>query len=146
MTALRYRLHLRSAPETVFRYLATAAGRASFWAEEAPAVPVEDGGVAIAFRFPDGSRLTSKVLSCESPSRFAIAYFDGTQVRFALAPDGAGGTELTLEEEGLTPAAREENAAGWVSVLLALKAVADHGVDLRNHDAARTWRDGYVEN
>jgi hypothetical protein len=36
--------------------------------------------------------------------------------------------------------------AGWVSVLLALKAAADHGVDLRNHDAARTWSQGYCDN
>jgi hypothetical protein len=36
--------------------------------------------------------------------------------------------------------------AGWVSVLLALKAAADFGIDLRNHDPARTWNKGYVDN
>jgi hypothetical protein len=35
---------------------------------------------------------------------------------------------------------------GWVSVLMALKAYVDHGVDLRNHDAARTWDQGYCDN
>jgi hypothetical protein len=39
-----------------------------------------------------------------------------------------------------------EVRAGWVSVLLALKAAADFGVDLRNHDAARTWAQGYCDN
>jgi len=34
----------------------------------------------------------------------------------------------------------------WVSVLMNLKARADHGVDLRNHDPARTWTKGYVDN
>lgn len=33
-----------------------------------------------------------------------------------------------------------------VSVLLALKAAADFGVDLRNHDRERTWRKGYAHN
>jgi hypothetical protein len=33
-----------------------------------------------------------------------------------------------------------------VSVLLALKAAADFGVDLRNHDPARTWWQGYCDN
>jgi len=33
-----------------------------------------------------------------------------------------------------------------VSVLLALKAVADFGVDLRNHDRRRSWTAGYVDN
>jgi hypothetical protein len=29
---------------------------------------------------------------------------------------------------------------------LVLKAAADFGADLRNHDPARTWEQGYVEN
>jgi hypothetical protein len=29
---------------------------------------------------------------------------------------------------------------------MALKAAADFGVDLRNHDRQRTWEQGYVEN
>jgi hypothetical protein len=33
-----------------------------------------------------------------------------------------------------------------VSVLLALKAAVDFSVDLRNHDAGRTWCSGYVDN
>jgi hypothetical protein len=37
-------------------------------------------------------------------------------------------------------------AAGWVSVLLALKAAVDFGVDLRNHDPERTWSTGFVDN
>jgi len=36
--------------------------------------------------------------------------------------------------------------AGWVSVLMALKAAVDHGVDLRNHDPQRTWDQGYADN
>ena len=39
-----------------------------------------------------------------------------------------------------------ENRAGWVSVLLGLKAWADFGVDLRTHDAARSWAAGFVDN
>lgn len=33
-----------------------------------------------------------------------------------------------------------------VSVFLALKAAADFGVDLRNHDPSRSWSQGYAEN
>lgn len=36
--------------------------------------------------------------------------------------------------------------AGWVSVLLALKAAVDFSVDLRNHDPGRTWDQGYADN
>jgi uncharacterized protein YndB with AHSA1/START domain len=139
MSELAYRLHLRAPPSRVFEFLATAEGRARFWAEEAPEEAEADGRAVIAFRFPDGSRLRSAVLSREAPHQFALEYFGGSRVAFQLAADGSGGTELTLTESGLSPADREENAAGWVSVLLALKAAVDHGVDLRNHDPRRTW-------
>ena len=36
--------------------------------------------------------------------------------------------------------------AGWVSVLMAMKAALDYGVDLRNHDIERTWMKGYADN
>jgi hypothetical protein len=40
---------------------------------------------------------------------------------------------------------RRGRLADWVSVLLALKAKVDHGVDVRNHHAARTWDKGYCD-
>jgi hypothetical protein len=47
---------------------------------------------------------------------------------------------------GVPEADRMEVVAGWVSVLMALKATADYGVDLRNHDLGRSWEQGYVDN
>ncbi|GAG35938.1 unnamed protein product, partial [marine sediment metagenome] len=53
---------------------------------------------------------------------------------------------LTLTDEGVPSAHREEVIAGWVSVLMALKGAADFGVDLRNHDPHRSWDQGYCDN
>jgi hypothetical protein len=36
--------------------------------------------------------------------------------------------------------------AGWVSVLMQLKAAVQFHVDLRNHSRERSWEKGYVEN
>jgi hypothetical protein len=47
---------------------------------------------------------------------------------------------------GVPEADRVDVTAGWVSVLLALKAAVDFGVDLRNHDPQRSWEHGYAEN
>jgi hypothetical protein len=58
----------------------------------------------------------------------------------------AGQTELYLTDENVPPADRSEVIAGWVSVLMALKAAVDFNVDLRNHDPQRTWAQGYAEN
>ena len=56
------------------------------------------------------------------------------------------GTDLRLHETGVPSNAVHENEAGWVSVLMNLKARADHEVDLRNHDRSCTWDQGYADN
>jgi uncharacterized protein YndB with AHSA1/START domain len=140
-TTITWRLHLRSAPAAVYELLATDAGRARFWAESA----VERDG-AIEFIFPGGQRWRGAILERRPPQRFAVVYYGGSSTTFELADDGAGGTELTLTDVGVPEADRPEVVAGWVSVLMALKAAADFGVDLRNHDSGRSWEQGYVEN
>jgi uncharacterized protein YndB with AHSA1/START domain len=137
---ITWRLHLRSSPAAVYDLLATDAGRARFWAEEA----VERDG-AIDFVFPGGQHWRSAILAREPGRRFSVVYYGGSTTTFTLADDGQGGTDLTLTDAGVPARDRAEVTAGWVSVLLALKA-ADFGVDLRNHDPARSWEQGYAEN
>ena len=133
---VRWRLHLASPPESVYRLLATGDGRSRFWAEAAA-----EGEGVISFRFPDGSTYAGRIVTADPPALFEVDYF-GAPARFELAPDGGGGTDLTLTHEDDHPDTRP----GWVSVLLALKAAADFGVDLRNHDPARSWEQGFVDN
>jgi uncharacterized protein YndB with AHSA1/START domain len=140
-TTITWRLHLRSAPVAVYELLATDAGRARFWAESA----VERDG-AIELVFPGGQRWRGAILERRPPQRFTVLYYGGSTTTFELEDDGAGGTELTLTDVGVPEADRMEVVAGWVSVLMALKAAADFGVDLRNHDLRRSWEQGYVEN
>ena len=139
--AIRWRLHLASEPAVVHALLATEEGRARFWAEAAPA---SDG--VITFEFPGRQRWSGRIVDDEPPTRFTVEYYGGSVATFGLAEDGNGGTELTLTDRGVSAADRAEVIAGWVSVLMALKAAADFGVDLRNHDTARTWEQGYAEN
>jgi uncharacterized protein YndB with AHSA1/START domain len=141
-TRVTWRLHLRAAPAAVYELLATGHGRRRFWAESAEDRP----GGTIEFRFSNGARLQAQVFERDPPRRFAVGYFGGSCATFECADDGAGGTDLTLTETGVAPAEWEENRAGWVSVLLALKAAADFGVDLRNHDPTRSWDAGFVDN
>lgn len=120
-------------------------GRASFWAESAAEQAGPNGDRLIHFRFVSGEELQSLVVEHTHPSRFQLSYFGGSSVTFELDADGAGGTDLTLTEVGAPPNEHEQNRAGWVSVLLALKAAVDFGFDLRNHDSERTWYRGYVD-
>jgi uncharacterized protein YndB with AHSA1/START domain len=140
-TIVRWRIHLASPPEKVYEFLATDAGRACFWAESA----VEEAGY-IHFTFPNGWQWRGRILENAPPYRFSLVYFGSTTTTFELANDRRGGTDLCLTDEGIEAADWTEVYAGWVSVLLALKAVADFGVDLRNHDAERSWDQGYADN
>jgi hypothetical protein len=133
---IRWRLHLASPPNDVHVLLSTDEGRARFWAESA----VEQDGV-IGFRFPNGYVHEARVVASEPGVRFEVDYF-GAPARFELEPDGSGGTDLTLTHDHDHPDTRP----GWISVLMALKAAADFGVDLRSHDPGRTWDQGFVDN
>lgn len=138
--AIRWKLHLASSPTEVFAALATDEGRARFWAEAAPEV-----AGAVTFHFVDHDPYTGRILVREPPRVFAVDYFC-SRTTFTLHDDGRGGTDLELVATDVDPSMRTEMLAGWVSVLLAMKAAVDHGVDLRNHDPARTWQRGYVDN
>ncbi len=49
-------------------------------------------------------------------------------------------------DRGVPSEYRVEVIAGWVSVLMAHKAAVNFGVDLRNHNDARAWEQGYANN
>ena len=136
-TPIRWRIHLPIPPERVFAALDSDEGRASFWAESA----VEHHGV-IRFRFINGQTCAATILTRRPPYEWSIDYF-GAPARFELTADGRGGTDLTLTQTGVPADEWHEVHAGWLNVLLPLKAWLVHGVDLRNHDPARTWSDGY---
>lgn len=138
---IQWRLHLQSSIHQVFQAVATDKGRASFWAESA----IEDDGM-VHFVFPNGLTWDGMILARQPPHYFAIRYFGNSVAAFRLEDDGKGGTDLTLTDNGVPEEDRAEVLAGWVSVLMALKAAVDFGVDLRNHDAQRHWDTGYVNN
>lgn len=140
-SAILWRLHLTSAPEKVYRMLSTDQGRSAFWAESA-----EEEAGRIVFAFPSGLRYVSTILEAHFPHKFVLEYITGSTVTFELSPDGQGGTDLLLTAQGVPLAEHADVLAGWVSVLMLLKAAVDHGVDLRNHDPQRSWETGYADN
>ena len=138
--SLTWRLSLRASIADVFALLATDRGRESFWVERSTS-----RGDFIVLEFPSGQQLECLVFEQRPPIRFVLSYFEDTELRFELSAEGSG-TAITLRERGLSAEHFAENRAGWVSVLLNLKARADFGIDLRNHDRERTWAQGYPDN
>jgi uncharacterized protein YndB with AHSA1/START domain len=141
LPSIEWKVHLASPPAAVFESLTTDAGRERFWAEHSRA---ENG--AFTLRFSGGEQLRCAVVAQSAPQCFAFRYFAETLVEITLTADERGGTDLSLAEIGFKDEAhRVENYAGWIQVLLCLKAALDHNVDLRNHDPTRTWAAGFCE-
>ena len=138
---IRWKLLLKSSPQVVYEKLSTDDGRSSFWAESA----IEQDGV-IHFVFPNQAEWKGKILENKPPHMFKVEYYGGSITTFELSPDSSGGTDLILTDQSIPAEDRTEVIAGWVSVLMALKASVDFDIDLRNHDPKRTWDEGYVEN
>lgn len=137
---IRWKLHFKSSLDVVYDALATDEGRARYWAESAPEV----NGI-ITFHILGYEPNPGKILQCERPTRFKLEYF-GTIVEFVLQDDHSGGTDLSLTATQVDESFRMEMVSGWISVLMAMKAAVDHGVDLRNHSELRSWNNGYVDN
>lgn len=136
---IHWRIHLTVSPSVVYTALDSPEGRSAFWAEAADEV---DG--RIRFQFPNGTVHESPILLRSPPGLWAIDYF-GSEARFELSPDGAGGTDLLLRHVNVEPSEWYEVHAGWLNVLLPLKAYLLFGVDLRNHDRERSWDQGYAD-
>jgi len=138
---IRWQVHLRTPPSRVFALLDTPDGRARFWA--ASAEEVEPG--VIDFQFTSGEQWRSRILERQPPRRLVLTYFESSVATFDLNAATDGGTDLTLTERGVPPSAWKDNYAGWVSLLLMLKAAADFDIDLRNGDPRRSWNAGWVD-
>jgi hypothetical protein len=138
---IHWHLHLNSSTQAVYQALSTDDGRASFWAESA----IERDGV-VHFVFPNQLTWKARILQAVPAQCYTVRYFGNSTATFLLQEDGQGGTDLTLVDRGVSLEDRVEVIAGWVSVLMALKAAVEFGIDLRGHDPARTWDQGYVDN
>jgi uncharacterized protein YndB with AHSA1/START domain len=138
---IRWKIHFHSPVHAVYNALTTSEGRRRFWAESA-----EETDTVIHFIVPGKLESKGRILERLPGKRFVTEYF-GWTVAFDLEPDSAGsGTDLQMTCTSFPPADRTEIIAGWVSVLMTMKAAVDFDVDLRNHDPDRSWWDGYADN
>lgn len=138
--AIVRKVRIERPARAVWEMVSTDAGREAFWCERS-----RESGGALEMEFPNGVRERFETLGREEGRALRMRYFGGSELAIEVRGDGDA-CEVTVTETGVAGAERAENESGWVSVLLALKAAAQHGIDLRNHDPARTWDQGYVDN
>jgi uncharacterized protein YndB with AHSA1/START domain len=136
---------LAAGRDRVWQALTTPGGITSWWAERAEIQPT-DGGL-LRLLFPNRRMLDSKVVMCRPMQFVSFVYFGGTRAQFEVTTHPSGGTVVTVTDHGFSSQEDyAETLAHWTSVLLALKAYLDFGVDLRNHTPAFNWEQGFVDN
>ncbi|WP_422861107.1 SRPBCC domain-containing protein [Flagellimonas sp. W118] len=140
MKTITWKLQLASDPNKVFDLLTTAEGITKFWSEK-----VNLDGNVIHFLFPNGQTYQGQIIKSIPSKEFHLDYFNSL-VKFKLKEMENGGTDLTLSNENIPESDFYQVHAGWISVLMNLKAVADFQCDLRNHNPKKTWDQGYVDN
>jgi uncharacterized protein YndB with AHSA1/START domain len=111
-----YRTEVRftSPPEAVFEAFTTLTGIAGWWTEQVSGSGAQGGELTLGFPNSDGPRVVLHVDTAE-PARSIVwsvravpplpawEEWAGTRIVVRLAPDGAGGTTMRFEHEGLTP-------------------------------------------
>ncbi|MBS0000354.1 MAG: hypothetical protein KFF73_15335 [Cyclobacteriaceae bacterium] len=137
---LDLKIRLRADPQKLFKCLTADGEREKYWAEKS----VELDG-KIFFTFPNGITIHSRIITTIPPRIFEIEYFDSL-VRFEIFPLPENGCILELINERIPDQEWSEQYAGWVSVLMSLKAYVDFGVDLRNHHPEYTWDQMFIDN
>ena len=137
---IEWKVHFASTIEKVYEFLTTDEGRGKFWAEE---TTEQDGFVE--FRILNYPKYRAKIIEKSPQKIFKLEYF-GTDVSFELKETDDNGTDLHLTALTANENVKQAMTAGWVSVLMAMKAAVDFGVDLRNHNLERVWENGYLDN
>ncbi len=137
---IHWKLHFSSSVDKVYKALTTDEGRSAFWAESAPEIDEH-----VHFNILNYPTYESKILDRRENEYFKIEYF-GTEVKFTLRESKKGGTILNMFAYVTDIELKEEMTAGWISVLMAMKAFVDFGVDLRNHSEIHSWSQGFVDN
>ena len=97
------------------------------------------------FKILNYPKYKSRIIEKKPQKLFRIEYF-GTDVTFELKETEDNGTDLYLTSLTPNENSKNEMTAGWISVLMAMKAAVDFGIDLRNHNPERVWENGYLDN
>ena len=137
-----YRAEVRfaSAPDVVFEAFTTVRGIAGWWTEEVSGSADRGGELRLGFPNSDGPRVVLHVDTAE-PARSIVwsvravpplpawEEWAGTRIRIELAPDGAGGTTMRFEHEGLTPQLHcyDTCSTGWDHGLAYVRDYVDTG-------------------
>lgn len=139
MKSVTWKVFINDSPVVVYRYLSMDRLRESFWAEKSNST-----GHGFELTFPNGQSTSCRILLAEPYQHLAIEYFN-SRVDFELKPINDG-TELTVVNTNILESEYEDVLAGWVSVLLCLKVAIQFKKDIRNHNPARCWDQGFVDN
>lgn len=125
---VRFRRHLRHAPERVWAALSDPEQQAKW----VPGVTIDARpGGAVVFDFEEEGRAEGEVLVADAPRVLEHSWLWPdellSRVRWELEPDGADGTYLVLLHRPVRQGPAADYASGWHVMLDALRVYLDGG-------------------
>lgn len=146
----RFTIHMRYSvpPKTLFRAWATSGGLESFFIEKAAfhdaagklrsSDGVAEKGDRYEWRWTHGATVAGRVLRSED-NLFEFTFGEETKVKILIKDiDNGSLLELVQYDMPTTPDEMVHNhlncRGGWIHFLVNLKAVLEHGIDVRERD------------
>ena len=135
-----WRVLINATAADVYRAVSTDEGRAGFWVATSRST-----ASGITLEFFDGTSWTGRMLRATPDRAVELTYLGGGTVVLEILPVSQSQCIVAVTDRPTNPVDWLANYAGWVAVLLNLKATAEFGVDLRNRDGARSFEQGFVD-
>ena len=147
-TQFTLRIHINVPPARVFEAW-TDDAVVSEWFTERTVIEPEKGG-RVYFEWLGGDKLETRVRAISKNKRFVFPFGSrGEEVTVRLKK-AKSGTVCELHQYNIKTSPRQKVEMhmgckeGWVFFLTNLKCYLEHGIDLRNRDHRRSYRQHYV--
>ena len=144
----RQKIEIEVSPEKVFKAWTDPKMIVKWFVVKAVIEPRKNGH--LYFEWLAGDKLDTRILAIRRPTKLVFPFGSkGEKVAVSIRKKGKGSlVELHQYDLKTTPKDRVQMhlgcREGWAFFLTNLKAFLEHGVDLRSHDAGRSYRQGYI--
>jgi len=147
-TQFTQRILIKASPEKVFKAWTDQKEIVKWFTVKTELEPKKGG--RLYFEWLAGDKLEAKVIRIRRPNLLVFPFGSADeQVEVKISKE-KGGSLVELHQYGMrtTPKYRVSMhlgcQTGWVFFLTNLKCWLEHGIDLRSHDASRSYRQGYI--
>ncbi|MEW5794736.1 MAG: SRPBCC domain-containing protein [Candidatus Zixiibacteriota bacterium] len=142
------KIEIQASPERVFKAWTEPKTIVKWFVVKAEMEPRRNG--RLQWEWLAGDKLDARIIDIKKPGKFVFPFGSkGEKVAVTIRKQRRGSlVELHQYDMKASPRDRVQMhlgcREGWAFFLSNLKAFLEHGVDLRSHDPAKSYRQGFV--